>query len=264
MTYPAQQAPPAAEREVHAQLQGVEQRTGGWMRFLLLEQGKQYPLKVDTKKPEVINAAMALMGQWVTAVVNEQQSTNINPNNNQPYINRYLNQIAAYGTSPGVMPNAAQQAAGVPAGTQLPPASQPLPPTLPPGTIPAAAVPQPASMPQPGISGFDKDMNIMRQTASKVAATLIASGKIDAGDNPAVTLVEVCEGLLAYYVHGPLRFGVQAFGHHQAGAPQPALPQAPSPIPTGDPPPEWGGGQQQPTLYNDPGPQDGQVDSLAQ
>jgi hypothetical protein len=202
---PAYQAPaPPIDREVHGVLIGVEARTNGWMRFSIKAPDQQYPYKADTKKPEVIQAAMSMMHQPVSAQVREQDSQEINPHNGQPYKNRYLNAIAPQGYAPGVMPSPQRMANSQPPGPTYP--QQPVTPAGP--QPPAAPGPQPA-MVQPGISGYEKDINIMRQTASKVVAmsleTLPPEQRTPAG------MVAACEAWLAYYVYGPLRFGVQPF-----------------------------------------------------
>jgi hypothetical protein len=239
-----QPAPPApVDREIHGALQSVEQRQGGWYRFSILEPGKQYPVKADTKDVQVVQQAMALMGQNVSAAVRETQSTAINPHNNQPYTNRWLNAIAAYGTALGVTPT--PQAAPLPQTAPM----QPLPPQPAPLTAASPAqqaAPMPA-LPQPGLSGTDRDIAIMRQTASKVVAEMLVAGAIPEDQRSPAGLVQACEVWMAYYVQGPLRFGVQPFSQN---APQaaPAAPGVAHPVQT---------------YSGDPGPQDGQVDSLA-
>jgi hypothetical protein len=62
-------ASPAApvDREITGQLTAYENRSSGWVRFSIQEQGRQYPVKVDTKKQEIVQMAMALGGQMVVA-----------------------------------------------------------------------------------------------------------------------------------------------------------------------------------------------------
>lgn len=197
-------APPQpVERVLQGVLAGVEPRNNGWMRFAIQEPGRQYPVKVDTKKPEIVNQAMALMGQMVSAVIREEQSTSINPHNNQPYTNRYLNEIAAAGYAPQ------------PQHTQV---QQPQP-----GQNPQQAA-QPAQQQTPpswggGLTGAEKDLDIHRQLAWKGACWMAASGKIEATPR---ALVEAAEVGMAYITYGPLRFGVQPFSadggaQHQQG-----------------------------------------------
>jgi hypothetical protein len=214
MSYPQQgyQAPAApVDRDVHGILIGVEARNAGWMRFLIQEQGRQYPYKADTKKPEVIQAGMSLMQQPVSANVREQNSAEINPHTGQPYLNRYLNAIAPQGYAPGVQPSPQHMAQNQPPGPAYSqPAQQPqqaAPPT------------QMLNAPQPGISGYERDVNIMRQCASK-CATMMLSALPEEQRNPQ-GLIAAAETWMAYYVYGPLRFGVQPFSSSEG---QPRVP----------------------------------------
>jgi hypothetical protein len=184
-----QPPPQPVERVIQGVLAGVEPRNNGWRRFAIQEPGRQYPIKVDTKKPEVIDQAMALMGQMVSAAIREQQSDSINPHNNQPYINRYLNEIAAAGHAQNPPPQQVQQ-------------PQPVP-------FPQQAARQ--QTPQEwggGLTGAEKDLDIHRQLAWKGACWMAAAGKIESTPR---ALVEAAEVGMAYITYGPLRFGVQPF-----------------------------------------------------
>lgn len=185
-------APPQpVERVLQGVLAGVEPRNNGWMRFAIQEPGRQYPVKVDTKKPEIVNQAMALMGQMVSAVIREEQSTSINPHNNQPYTNRYLNEIAPAGYVPQGQPvQEKQMLAGYPLQPQQPQQ-------------------QPVQVQQSQqLTGAERDLDIHRQLAWKGACWLAAAGVI--GSEPR-DLVEAAEVGMAYIHYGPLRFGVQPF-----------------------------------------------------
>jgi hypothetical protein len=201
---------------VQGTLAQVEQRQQGWMRFHIMEPGNQYATKVDTKKPELVQQCMSLLGQQIVAEIREQESTNINPNSGRPYVNRYLNAIAPAGYSPGVQPvpgaptpqqwqqQQGQQMPVQPGGQQQwqPPQQQ----------APQQIVQQqPAQQPQaqPPIMGYDKDINIMRQTAAKVVA--MSWEILPLEQQTPVGMVEACEAWMAYFIHGPLRFGVQPF-----------------------------------------------------
>jgi hypothetical protein len=204
------QAPaPPVDKDVHGHLVGVEMRQAGWHRFLIQEPGRQYPLKADTKVPEIVEQAMSLMNQQVSAQIREQTSETINPHSGQPYVNRYLNQIAAQGFVPTTQ--------GQPQPTQ--------------GQPQAAQV-------QPAISGYDKDLNIMRQCASKCAVAMI--GALPEEQRTIPGLIAAAETWVSYYVYGPLRFGLQPFSSPDGqempvGAPESAPPgledtsQAPCP-----------------------------------
>lgn len=215
MTYPQPAA--AVDREIQGTLAQVEQRQGGFYRFHIMEAGMQYPTKADTKKVDLINQAMSLMGQPVAAQIREQESTNINPNSGKPYINRHLNAIAPAGYTPGVMPvqgaptpQQYQQQQVQPTQVQQP-VMQPQPPQ------PAPV--QPQQQFQPGLQGMEREIAIQRQTASKVAAQMLEI--LPPEQQTMQGLVALCEAWMAYYTYGPLRFGVQAFSNPQG---QPALP----------------------------------------
>jgi hypothetical protein len=285
---PQQYAPtPQPAQPVDRELQGVltsaEQRQSGWVRFHISEPNRQYPTKVDTKKPETIQQAMSLMGQPVVVQIREQESTQINPHNGRPYVNRYLNGIAPAGFSPGVLP---QPGAVGPQGQvyQPQPPMQPQPGAFPQPQQPQWTQPQPAQQPvqqpQPvpmAISGYDRDINIMRQTAAKVVAMSVMA--LPPEQRTPIGMIEACEVFMAYFVHGPLRFGVTPF--NQPRQPHNVPPQHDT---VGNPPPY--GGQQpveatpqgvqtdifgapmdaagNPVYSTDPGPQQGQVESLGQ
>jgi hypothetical protein len=215
MTYPTPSAP--VDREVQGTLAQVEQRQGGFYRFHIMEPGNEWPTKADTKKVDLIQQAMSLMGQPVAAQIREQESTNINPNSGKPYINRHLNAIAPAGYTPGVMPNP-----GAPMPQQMPvqPGGQQqyIPQPQPAQPVQQAPV-QPQQQFQPGLQGMEREIAIQRQTASKVAAQMLEI--LPPEQQTMQGLVALCEAWMAYYTYGPLRFGVQAFSNPQG---QPALP----------------------------------------
>jgi len=211
--YP-QPAPPV-DREIQGVLSGVEPRQGGWHRFSIQEQGRQYPTKVDTKQPEIVQQAMALLGQPVAVALREQEATprpdgsHLNPNNGRPWVNRYLNGIAPFGYAPGVQPHQPQAVAYQPQAVQQPQQQYPAgSPQYQPASMPVQAQTLPAI--EPGLMGHEKDISIMRQTAAKVVAmsweVLPEEQRTPSG------MVSACEVWMAYFIHGPLRFGVQPFG----------------------------------------------------
>lgn len=189
------EVPQPVDREIEGMLAGVEQRQAGWVRFAILEDGNQYPTKVDTKKPELVNAAMALMSNRVRAAIREQQSTTINPHTNAPYTNRYLNEISAVDVALGVRPVQTTNDA------------------------PATNVNVPTTTGQQPLMGLDKDLNIARQCASKVVAMLAAGGKLPPEQVTPQGLVEACEVWMAYYFYGPHRFGAQPFAQEDMTEP---------------------------------------------
>lgn len=223
-------APPLGESVVTGVLSGLEPRSNGWMRFSILEQGKQYPVKVDTKKPEIIQQATAMMGQAVSAEINCSDSGNPNPNQpGQNFINRYLNKIGPAGTL------------AAPAATGAPAAADPNDPVavakaaLAAAEAQAAAKAQQATTAPQGGAQYEDDsvrqLRIMRQSAAKCAAEMFAH--LPESQQTPKGVVEVSEALLAYFVYGPGRFGVTAFD-----APAPAQTQNTGGDASGDPGPE--------------------------
>jgi hypothetical protein len=172
-------------------LTGMEPRQGGWFRFAVNEPGKQYPIRVDTKKPEIIEQAKSLMGQSVKITFGEVQSENINPNNNQPYTNRYLNQIALAGQGDVSTTTTAQ-----PAGGSTPPAQQ------------GSVVEMDGMKMRPDQA---KELRIMRECSAKLAVEMATAGLLPPEQQNVAGLVAASEAWVAYFTYGPSRFGVQAF-----------------------------------------------------
>jgi hypothetical protein len=166
-------------QQVVGQVAGLEQRNGGWVAVSIMEAGKQYPKKLSTKKPELIQQAQMMMGQIVTAAFNEVQSDSINPHNGQPYINRYLEALAL----------GAVDLVGMP--TQIQPQA----------VMPAAPVAQPVMQPmaQPMIEDM-REMKIMRQAAAKVGVQLLTH--LDPAERTLASLVRISEQLVKYFNEG--------------------------------------------------------------
>jgi hypothetical protein len=213
---------PVGDHVVTGTLSGLEARSNGWVRYSITEPNKQYPVKVDTKKPEIINAAAALMGQPVSAMVTVQDSGNPNPHQpGQNFMNRYLNQIGPAGTIAApqqqVYQAPPQQAAAAPQMAGLTPQAQA---QL--AAAQTAAQPQQQAPPQQPVDPFQpdsRDMKIYRQVAVKAAIDLACAERIP---SDSVSMVQTAEVVMAYLVHGPARFGVTAFNV----APPQAQPQA--------------------------------------
>jgi len=199
--------------EEHMQLQvtghitGIEARNGGWFAVAITEQGAQYPKKLSTKKPDLVQAAQQMMGQYVDAIYNESESTNINPNNGQPYMNRYLEALAMAGQG---LPPAPQQS------FQPQPQQQPIPqqqqwnqPQPQGGYQPQPMQPQPQPVQQPiqqtqyangVVTPQQKEERIMREAAAKVAVDLIQH--LDPADRTLASVVRISEQLVGYFRDG--------------------------------------------------------------
>ena len=224
-------APPLGESVVTGTLSGVEPRSGGWMRFSILEAGKQYPVKVDTKKPEIIQQATAMLGQQVSAQINCSDSGNPNPNSpGNNFINRYLNQIGPAGS---IAAPAGQTQQAVDPNDPVAVAKA----ALAAAEAEAAAKAQQAAAAQQGggqrVDDSVREMRIMRQTAVKAAAAMFPA--LPESQQSPKGLVEVAEAFVAYFVYGPGRFGVTAF---DATAATPAADTGGDPGPEDRPDPE--------------------------
>jgi hypothetical protein len=77
---------------------GITEKANGWFEVQVAIPGKQYPVKLATKKKEIIDAVRAVGTAVATFSYNETESERINPNTNQPYKNRYLEGVEAGGT----------------------------------------------------------------------------------------------------------------------------------------------------------------------
>lgn len=86
------------QKSVVGTCQAVEQKPGSeWIRFLVEMQGKQYPLRLDTRDDDVIAKAKAVGAGVATWTFNEVESEKINQRSGKPYINRYLEDVALGG-----------------------------------------------------------------------------------------------------------------------------------------------------------------------
>lgn len=87
------------QRTVVGTCQATEQKPGSdWVRFMIEVEGNQYPLRVDTRDEDVIARGKAVGAGVATWTINEKESDKINPRNNKPYTNRYLEDVVEGGT----------------------------------------------------------------------------------------------------------------------------------------------------------------------
>jgi hypothetical protein len=80
---------------------GITEKANGWFEVAVSVPGKQYPVKLATKKSEIIDAVRAVGAGAATFSYKEQDSERINPHTNEPYKNRYLEGVEAGGTVGG-------------------------------------------------------------------------------------------------------------------------------------------------------------------
>lgn len=192
--------------QVTGQLVGMEQRQQGWVAVHILEQGKQYPKKLSTKDPSLIQLAQQLMMQVVTAGFNEVQSDTINPRNNQPYTNRYLEALQMGAVQmPLDQPPMQQQ----PVQQYVPPqqaspvlqqyAQQAAPPVQ--GQIQHTTIPGPQGQITHIVRDDEvREMRIMRQAAGKVSVALLPL--LQPEDQNLASLVRISEQLVKYFRDG--------------------------------------------------------------
>ena len=131
----------------------------GWTSFAISVPGKQYPVKLSTKLPALIEQGRAVGDQVATWRYKETESEKINENTGKPFVNRYFESVTP--------------------GAQAAPTDQP-----------AAAAPASGSSPAsqsgkyPSLAGGDRERSIVRQTCIKAAAELYMGRGEPAVDDP--------------------------------------------------------------------------------
>ena len=191
--------------EITGQLAGIEARNGGWFAVAIQEQGKDWPLKLSTKKGELVQMAQQLMGQMVTAGYNEQESTNINPHNNQPYINRYLEALSLAGMN-GQQP---QQMAQQPQQMVQQQPIQMQPQQVMQQPMQVQQQPQVQPIVQQRQSEAERELKIHRQAACKVAVQLLPHILKEGEVATLSGLLRISESLVQYFGQG-VQWTVQA------------------------------------------------------
>jgi hypothetical protein len=87
-----------AEEQYVGTLIGVMSKPGSdWHTIEISVPNLRYPVKADTKKAEIIEKVNAVGTEVATWTVNEVESDKTNPKSGKPYINRYLEDVAAGG-----------------------------------------------------------------------------------------------------------------------------------------------------------------------
>jgi hypothetical protein len=77
------------------QCQAIIEKPSGWTEFEIAVPGKQYPVKLATKKEELIVEARAVKDTVATWAYNEVESEKVNEHTGKPYVNRYLEGVEA-------------------------------------------------------------------------------------------------------------------------------------------------------------------------
>jgi len=223
-------------QQIVGTVSGLEQRNGGWVAVAILAPGKEYPVKLSTKKVELIQQAQQMMGQVVTAGYNEAEGNSINPHTGTPYINRYLEAIAFGQVDLVGAPTQIQPQQYMPQQPQ--PIQQPQPVQQ--YQQPQQPMPQAPLVPQ----GDLREAKIHRQTASKVAVELLQY--LDPAERNLASLVRISEQLVQYYDNGV-----------QWTTPPVQAPQQQAQQQHQAPPPDPGQAAQGQQYYGEPDPDDG-------
>lgn len=188
--------------QISGTIQGIEARNGGWVAVAVLEPNNQYPKKLSTKKPDLIQQAQSLMGHSVTALYNEMDGNTINPHTGLLYVNRYLEALSL------------GQSVAVPqgGGSEYNPgyAAQPQPQPVQPQQV-VHVQPQPTAT----IRDYQRELNINRQSARRDAISML-------------------EWILPEdrTLAGVIRMTEQFVKHAMEGVPWQTEPVAPAPLPT--------------------------------
>lgn len=95
-------------------LDGIMEKGADWHEIHVSIPGKQYPLKISTKKAELIDAARAAGSNVMEWTYSEHDSGNPNPHRpGENFINRYFEGVAPVGTTPGAASAAAAPESGM-------------------------------------------------------------------------------------------------------------------------------------------------------
>lgn len=89
------------ELTIVGQCSGITEKPSGWTEFQIVVPGKQYPVKLATKSPQLITDARTIKDALATWTYNETESDNVNPNSGKPYVNRYLEKVEAGASASG-------------------------------------------------------------------------------------------------------------------------------------------------------------------
>jgi hypothetical protein len=105
-------------KTVTGTLAGIMEKTGDWRQIHVAVHGKQYPVKMDTKKQELIELARAAGDNVMEWTYTEQDSGNPNPHKpGTNYVNRYFEGVAPVGSGGA---ETASPATGAPAAAPAP------------------------------------------------------------------------------------------------------------------------------------------------
>lgn len=95
---------------------GIEEKPTGWFVVSVLVPGKQYPVKLETKRTALIDAVRSTQGGVSTFTYTEKESDRINERTQRPYTNRYLEAVELGGQTQLPTGNTGSGGAAAPAG----------------------------------------------------------------------------------------------------------------------------------------------------
>ena len=216
----------------------IDKGSGRW-QIAVQPEGSQYTRDLWTKEEPLVNSMRQQVGQWFDFLCTFSHWTNPQ---GQPVRSRWIKSFGGYNTITD---------SGI---TAPPPQAQPQQGYAP-GVMPPQNAPQPAPAPQPQQASPQssppplvpqrlpeevKDMRIMRQCATKVAAIMLPY--LPENERNLAGLEAMSEWLMRYYTGGP-QMGRQNPQDGQAG--------------------QYTQAHQAVEHYGDPGPQEGQYDEYA-
>lgn len=89
-----------SEQTITGALDGITEKASGWFEITVAVPGKQYPIKLATKRQELVELARAAGQNVMEWTYNEVESEKINEHTGKPYVNRYFEGVAPVGSSP--------------------------------------------------------------------------------------------------------------------------------------------------------------------
>lgn len=95
---------------------GIEEKPTGWFVVSVLVPGKEWPIKLETKRTALIDAVRSTQGGVSTFSYTERESDRINERSGKPYVNRYLEGVELGGQTQLPTGNTGGGGAAAPAG----------------------------------------------------------------------------------------------------------------------------------------------------
>ena len=96
---------------ITGRLEGITEKPSGWTEIQVRVEGWQYPVKMATKLPPLIELARGAGTETMEWTFKKQESDQINPNSGKPFVNRYFEGVAPVGSNGSVSDSNATRAA---------------------------------------------------------------------------------------------------------------------------------------------------------